>query len=126
MRKKGKPKKIRKIKQIALERIKILFEQAEKIAKEDPSLANRYVYLARKISMKAKVRIPRELKRRFCKHCYVYFIPGVNYRVRIQRGKVVYYCFNCKKYMRFPYVKEQKAKRSSKNNHLRVNKNRKI
>jgi len=111
---KSKPKRTGKIKQIALERIKILFEQAEKAGKKDLKLANRYVHLARKISMKAKARIPGNLKRRFCKHCYSYLIPGVNVRVRTQRGKVVYYCLNCKKYMRFPYVKEQKAKRKAR------------
>lgn len=105
---KQKPKKLR---QEVLDKVSSLFKQAELIAKENPELANRYVKLAREMSMKVKVRIPTELKRRFCKHCHVYFIPGANYRVRTQRGKVVYYCFNCKKYMRFPYIREQKAKR---------------
>ncbi len=104
-------KKSGKIKQIALERIQTLFNEAEKVFKKDPKLANRYVFLARKISMKAKARIPSRLKRRFCKHCYSYLMPGVNVRVRTQRGKVVYYCLNCKKYMRFPYIREQKARR---------------
>jgi len=111
---KPKPKRTRKIKQIALERIKTLFQEAEKAGKKDLKLANRYVHLARKISMKVKARIPSNLKRRFCKHCYSYLIPGVNVRVRTQRGKVVYYCLNCRKYMRFPYVKELKAKRKAK------------
>ncbi len=88
---------------IALERVKILFEQAKKIFKEDPKLAHRYVYLARKISMRFKVRIPRELKRKFCKHCYKYLVPNINCRVRIHNGHVVYYCLECKKYMRFKY-----------------------
>jgi len=105
---KKKPKKQR---EIALERIRILFKQAREMFKKDPKLSNRYVYLARKIAMKYKIKIPSELKKKFCKHCYAYLVPPVNCRVRVQKGKVVYYCMNCKKYMRFPYKKEQKAKR---------------
>jgi ribonuclease P protein subunit RPR2 len=100
-------KKPLKQKQIALERIQILFEQAGKRFKKDPFLSNRYVSLARKIAMKYKVKIPSELKKQFCKHCYKYLVPSVNCRVRLQKGKVVYYCLNCKKYMRFPYRKKK-------------------
>jgi len=92
-------------KQIALERIKILFKQAKQVFSKNRSLANRYVTLARKIAMKAKVRIPRELKRKFCKHCYKYFVPGVTCRVRTVNKKLVYYCFNCKRYTRIPLKK---------------------
>ncbi len=97
---KKKPNLHRKI---ALERIHELFEQAEKIFSKDPGLSDRYVELARKIGMKYRVRISRELKRRFCKHCYTYLVPGKNCRVRLTKKKVVYHCNNCKKYMRFPY-----------------------
>jgi ribonuclease P protein subunit RPR2 len=88
---------------IAKERIQELFRQAEEVFDEDPKLADRYVELARKISMKIKVRIPSSLKRKFCKHCYCFLKPGKNCRVRTHEGKVVYYCQKCKKYMRFPY-----------------------
>lgn len=88
---------------IAKERITELFKQAEKVFDEDSKLANRYVELARKISMKIKVTIPSSLKKRFCKHCYCFLVPGKNCRVRTHEGKVVYYCRQCKKYMRFPY-----------------------
>ena len=90
---------------IAQERIQELFEQAHKKFKEDPSLSNRYVQLARRIAMRYKVRIPPELKRRFCKHCHTYLVPSKNVRVRTHEGKVVYYCLTCKKFMRFPYKK---------------------
>lgn len=112
--KKGYKKKSAKHQEIALERINILFNEARDVFKKDSKLADRYVYLARKIAMKYKARIPPELKRRFCKHCYSYLVPSANCRVRVQRGRVIYYCMKCKKYMRFPYIKEQKAKRRSK------------
>ena len=95
-------KKSDKLKQIAKERIEKLFKEADIMFKEDPKLSDRYVELARKIAMKYKVRIPKKLKRRFCKHCYKFLMPGVNCRVRNNQGKMVYYCENCKKFMRFP------------------------
>jgi len=95
-----------KIKEIALDRIKTLFKEARAVFKKDKTLANRYVTLARKIAMKARIPIPAPLKRRFCKHCYKYLMPSVNCRIRTNKGKVVYYCLECKKYMRFPYNKK--------------------
>lgn len=88
---------------IAKERVEVLFKQAKEMFKEDPKFSDRYVYLARKIAMKYKVKIPSRLKRKFCKHCYKYLVPSVNCRVRAQRGKIVYYCLSCKKFARLPY-----------------------
>lgn len=99
-----------KQKEVAKERIKILFQQADKVFTENQALANRYVTLARKLSMKAKVRIPRELKRKFCKHCYKFLMPGKNSRVRVRENKVVISCLECKNFMRIPTI-EKKRKR---------------
>ena len=85
----------------ALEKIRTLFSEARIQFPKNSSLANRYVKLAREISMKFKDKIPRELKRKFCKHCYHYLVPGKNCRVRIYKSRVIYYCFDCKKFMRF-------------------------
>ncbi len=84
--------------QIAKERIEILFKQA----KENPKLANRYVQLARKISMKARTPIPAKFKRKFCKHCKTYFQKS-NYKIRFKKGKKHYHCLTCKKFIRVPY-----------------------
>ncbi|HIG93041.1 TPA: ribonuclease P [Candidatus Woesearchaeota archaeon] len=89
-------------KNLALERINSLFQQAQEIALKNQSLANRYVILARKIAMKVKVTIPVHLRRRFCKHCYTYLTPGVKARVRTRQGKVIISCLECKKFMRIP------------------------
>ena len=91
-----------KQREIAQERIKILFQQATAIFSNNPALAHRYITLARKIAMKVKARIPLEYKRRFCKHCYKYLQHGVNARVRTRKGKVIISCFECKKFMRIP------------------------
>lgn len=91
-----------KQKEIALQRIKILFQQAEDVFPKNKDRANRYVSLARKMVMKVHVQIPTELKRRICKHCYSFLKPGVNCRIRTREGKVVIYCLECKKFTRIP------------------------
>ncbi|MEW5896185.1 MAG: ribonuclease P protein component 4 [Nanoarchaeota archaeon] len=96
------PKKQKEIAGIARERIKILFQQAEDTFSENRALSNRYVALARKIAMKVKVKIPIHLKRKFCKHCRSFLMPGVNSRIRTRKGRVVISCFECKKFMRIP------------------------
>jgi ribonuclease P protein subunit RPR2 len=91
-------------KQIALKRICRLFELAyRKATDENFELANRYVAIARKISMKHLVPIPNEYKRSFCKHCYSYLLPSMNSTVRIKNKKIIIFCKNCKKYTRIPF-----------------------
>ena len=100
-KKNSKNKKLQKT--IAKKRINKLFEIAKENALSDKLiLANRYVEIARKISMRYLVPIPKEHKIRFCKHCYAYLLPNVSSRVRINAGKIVIYCNNCKKYTRIP------------------------
>ena len=90
-------------KRVAHERVLILFGLAEKAFSLHPERANRYVQLARKLCLRFKVRLPVVLKRRMCKHCFSYLVPGKNCRVRTHEGKVVYACLVCKGLMRFPY-----------------------
>ena len=90
-----------RLKAIALSRVEELFKEARHIFKKNPKLANRYIDIARKTAMKVNLRIPRILKRKFCRHCYSYLVPGETCRVRIHKSRVVYYCFTCRKYMRF-------------------------
>lgn len=97
----SKPKQ----KEIALQRIKILFQQAELTFSKNKALANRYISLARTIAMKVHAKIPRELKRKVCKHCYKYLKPGVNARIRTRGGKVIISCLECKRFMRIPIRK---------------------
>lgn len=106
-RRTSKDKKIQKT--IARNRINKLFIMAEQNALSDRlNLANRYVELARKISMRYLVSIPKEHKRKFCKHCYQYLLPTVTSRIRIKGGKLVIYCHNCKKYTRIPLKNNRK------------------
>ena len=84
------------LKEIALERIHTLFKEAKK----RPAYANRYVEIARNISMKVNLPMPKEYKRKYCKHCYTYFDKD-SLRVRTGKGFVSYTCLRCKKQMRF-------------------------
>ncbi len=93
------------IKQIAKERIINLFAKAREVYKKDMKLADRYVEIARKIAMKMQISMPSDLKKQYCKKCHKYLVPGLNVRTRIKNKKLVYYCLNCKNYMRFPYKK---------------------
>jgi len=103
----AKPRPKKQTREIARQRIKELFQEAQKAKTQ--KLKNRYVELARKIAQKARIRIPREFKRRFCKHCYTYLEPGKNARIRTREGKLVIYCKECKKYTRIPLKSHQKS-----------------
>ena len=74
-------------KKMALDRIRKLFLRADREFKKHPKRSNRYVELARKIAMRYNVQIPKSLKRRFCKRCYRYLVPGVNCQVRTRAGQ---------------------------------------
>ncbi len=92
-------------KSIAMQRIRRLFKLAKNVIHEDEALAQRYVSLARKVSMVSRVRIPREYRRLVCKNCKRFILPGVNCRVRIQQHRephVLVTCEHCSKHMRFP------------------------
>ena len=86
-------------------RIRHLFDEAQEVRISDTSSASRYVFLARKLAAKAKVRIPRELKRQCCKYCNTFFIPGKNYTVRTTGKTISYTCKVCKKITRIGYKK---------------------
>jgi len=95
-------------KKIALQRIHSLFQLARDVIREDEELAQRYIAIARKIAMAARVRIPREYRRQICRGCKKFILPGVNCRVRIQQRRephVVVTCDYCGRHMRFPIKK---------------------
>ena len=99
MSRKHKKKPLKLVK-IANEHIADLFSLARKVGLKEPGLADRYVFLARKIAMKFKIKLLPVFKRQFCKHCYSYLILSKNCRVRIHDSKIIYYCNNCGKYTR--------------------------
>ena len=99
------------IKQVALQRVHILFNLAKECIKEDPALAQRYVHLARKIAMSTRLHLPREYRHLICRKCKNFIMPGVNCRVRIQKTRsphIVVTCFNCGECSRIFLKSEEK------------------
>ena len=90
-------------KKLALNEIDMLFKQAKEAFNENPDLSDKYAKNARRIAMKYKVKLPLTLKRRICKNCHSFLVPGQNLRVRTHKGHMVYYCLDCKKFMRVGY-----------------------
>ncbi len=85
---------------IALRRVQFLLSIAQEIKFEDYELARRYVNLARKISMRYRIRIPKDL-RLYCKRCgYPYRHDRM--RVRVVKSRVVITCLNCGFVKRIP------------------------
>lgn len=86
------------VKQIAYNRIAILFAQAQALRRTDPKLAAQYVGLAQRIAMAARIRLPLEFRRQTCRECNSFFVHGVNCRVRVKQKRephVVVTCLNC-------------------------------
>jgi ribonuclease P protein subunit RPR2 len=91
--------------EIAEERIRILFEQAEDKLGEEPVLSKRYLELARRIGERAQVSIPEELRRKFCSNCNLYFKPGNNCKVSFNTEEkfVEYTCGECGEVEKYGY-----------------------
>ncbi|MCS7097224.1 MAG: ribonuclease P [Candidatus Methanomethylicia archaeon] len=103
----------KQIRSIGHERIEKLFKLAEKVFHENPNLSNRYVELARKISMRARIRIPLKWRRRFCHRCFSFLVVGVNCHIRIKSRRVshiVVTCHVCGNVMRYIIKKDKEEK----------------
>lgn len=96
-------KKDKKPRAEVIKDIEDMFKEAGNIFTKSKSKANDLVRKARNLAMKSRLKMPSRLQKSFCKHCYSFLKMGVNCRIRLQRGKVIYYCLECKRYMRFPY-----------------------
>lgn len=90
-------------KKIAAERVERLFELAETEFKQHPELSDRYVRLAWKLKTRYNVKLPSHLKRKFCRKCLSFWMPGVSCRVRLQSGRIVVTCLRCGRVERLPY-----------------------
>jgi ribonuclease P protein subunit RPR2 len=107
-------------KQIAKQRIVLLFEQAREIRKQNPKLAQRQIIIARRIAMAARIRFPPTFKQQICKKCSIVFIQGENCRVRIQKRRephVVITCLSCGHKTRIPINSRKELLRNEQNYH---------
>ncbi len=82
----------------------VLFEQAASAYKGDPGLAKSYLLTAKRVAMSARIRLPKEYKRRICGSCGELLVPGLSSRVRIKSLRephVVVTCLKCNSQHRF-------------------------
>ena len=90
---------------IALERIHILFQQAESIFPKNPQRAQRYIDLARTIAQRTRTHLPPYLRRQVCRECGAYLVPGSTSRTRIRQRRephVATTCLKCGNIQRIP------------------------
>jgi ribonuclease P protein subunit RPR2 len=89
-------------KEIAQERIERLFQLAMEAQHQHPERSDRYAQLARAISTRMRVRMPRHLKVLFCKGCRCY-LPSAGTRVRLREKVLITTCLRCGRQTRRPY-----------------------
>ncbi|MDD5417422.1 MAG: ribonuclease P [Candidatus Nanoarchaeia archaeon] len=94
------------IKKIAEERIALLFRLADNEFEKHPERSKRYVEIARKIGMKAKVSLA-DHKKKFCRKCGNYLKHGKNTRVRISCSNIVQTCKVCNNISRYKITKHK-------------------
>ena len=104
---------------MAKQRINILFEQANQVYKANPELSSRYLVMARKIAMAAKIRLPIDFRRRTCKNCNSLLMHGENCRVRVRQKRephVVITCLKCGWQTRIPLRQKKEKKEIEQDN----------
>lgn len=102
-------------KKIASERIKELLTLSE-LCQDDEVLVANSIKTAVAISKRHKIRIPQNYKRKYCKKCFNFFIPGKTTRVRTGKGKITITCLKCGHIKRIPYTKEKLIKNNLEKN----------
>ncbi|VVB70610.1 Ribonuclease P protein component 4 [uncultured archaeon] len=99
-----------KARDLALQRMERLFMLAAAVHSAHPERSDRYVQIARRISTRTRVRMPRLLKRLFCKHCGSYLSASVS-RVRLRDGVLTTTCLSCGEQTRRPYARPKATER---------------
>ena len=89
-----------KFKEIATQRISHLNE-AESNYSKHPERSHRYAELANNLKLKYNVKLTPEVKRRLCKKCNKFMVPGKNCRIRIHNSRLIYTCTECSAVRRF-------------------------
>jgi ribonuclease P protein subunit RPR2 len=112
-------------KQIARQSVQVLFELAENTRKTNPKFAQRYLEIAQKIAMSARLCLPAAYTRQICKECNTLLIPGESSRIRIKPRRephVVITCLKCGYQTRIPLktkkmnYKQEKTESEQNNN----------
>jgi len=91
------------MKTIAARRMLLLYKKALEIYPKDPNLARRYIYILWKIKLKSRLKLPKNLRNKFCKKCFTLWILGKTVSIRIRKGRRIYRCLNCGYIKRIPF-----------------------
>lgn len=103
------------------ERIDKLFVLAEKNFRNHPERSHRYAVLIRKLSMRHNVRLRSEIRRRICRKCNKFLVPGQNCRIRINDNQkaVIITCLECNNTVRYPYRREKSKTNKKKKTNIK-------
>lgn len=107
----------RQSKEVAIKRVKTLFNLARRIVHTDPELAQRYINISRKVAMASRIRLPMEHKYQICKYCKSYIGSSSGCRVRLKQKRtshIVITCFNCGGRRRIPLKNRQRQLKRKK------------
>jgi RNase P subunit RPR2 len=77
-----------------------LWKEALKIATKNPERARLYVKQIRAIKRHVKIDLPKEIKRGYCKSCYIPFTPETSEK-KYEKGFIVVRCLKCNAVRRF-------------------------
>jgi ribonuclease P protein subunit RPR2 len=80
-----------------------LLKKAGKKSEKDPSLAKELIRKARRKAMHFNIKLQREIRRKFCRKCLVYF-TSKNCSIRVKRGFIVLKCLNCNTISRYKAI----------------------
>lgn len=80
------------LRKIVEARVDTLLNKALEVAKERPQDARRYVQLAQKLSMRHRVRMGAERKRKFCKKCQLPLIENYTLKITKEGDWEIYTC----------------------------------
>ncbi len=83
------------VKGIARERILELFKQAEDQFNKHSERSNKYVKMALRLAAKSGIRMPKKVRRSYCRNCKSYLVSGKNSKIRTRNGKLVVSCLVC-------------------------------
>ncbi|MCB9362607.1 hypothetical protein H6504_04170 [Candidatus Woesearchaeota archaeon] len=108
-RKYHRPKQ--RISDVIVKQMRLLFG----LAQQHLQRSGYYVKMVKRLNTRFKIKVPADIKKRYCKHCGTMWTFEKNVRVRTQKGKLVYYCLECKHFTRMPFYKERKERRKKTN-----------
>ncbi|MEM2333735.1 MAG: hypothetical protein QXZ62_04100 [Candidatus Caldarchaeum sp.] len=87
---------LKRLRRRALNHVRKALEFAEKTYSESPENARNAVRLAMKICQKRRIRLPLELRRRFCRKCATPFAGSSTFTVRVRGRRSPHVVVRCK------------------------------